>query len=43
MVFELEPNACKGKHRTNIGGTVIVRQDDVEELNVLPTEMRVAD
>lgn len=43
MVFELEPNACKGKHRTNIGGTVIVREDDVEELNVLPTEMRVAD
>ena len=27
MVFELEPNACKGKQRTNIGGTVIVRQD----------------
>lgn len=43
MVFELEPNACRGRHRTNIGGTVIVRQNDVEELNVLPTEMRVAD
>lgn len=43
MIFELEPNACKGKHRTNIGGTVIVRQDGVEELNVLPTEMRVAE
>ena len=43
MVFELEPNACKGKQRTNIGGTVIVRQDGVEELNVLPTEMRVAE
>jgi len=43
MVFELEPNACKGKQRTNIGGTVIVRQDGVEELNILPTEMRVAE
>lgn len=43
MVFELEPNACKGKHRTNIGGTVIVHEDGVEELNNLATEMRVAD
>lgn len=43
MVFELEPNACQGKHRTNIGGTVIVHEDGVEELNKLATEMRVAD
>lgn len=43
MVFEFEPNACRGRHRTNIGGTVIVHEDRVEELNVLPTEMRVAD
>ncbi len=42
MVFEFEPNACRGKHRTNIGGTVIVHEDHVEELNVLPTEMRIA-
>lgn len=41
MLFELEPNACKGKHRVNIGGTVIIREDGVEELNKLPTEMRV--
>ena len=43
MVFELEPNACRGKHRTNIGGTVIVHENRVEELNGLPTEMRVAE
>jgi Xaa-Pro dipeptidase len=42
MVFELEPNACRGKHRTNIGGSVIVHEDRVEELNTLPTEMRTA-
>lgn len=41
MVFEVEPNACKRNHRTNIGGTIIVREDGVEELNVLPTEMRI--
>jgi Xaa-Pro dipeptidase len=41
MVFELEPNACLGKHRVNIGGTVLVTEGGVEELNKLPTEMRV--
>ena len=43
MVFELEPNACSGKHRINIGGTVLITEDGVEELNKLPTEMRVVD
>ena len=42
MAFELEPNACRGKHRVNIGGTVIVQQDRVEELNPLAAEMRIA-
>ncbi|MBI4318313.1 MAG: aminopeptidase P family protein [Chloroflexi bacterium] len=41
MVFELEPNACLGKHRINIGGTVIVTEDGVEELNKVSAEMRV--
>lgn len=41
MVFELEPNACSGKHRVNIGGTVVVTEEGAEELNQLPTEMRV--
>jgi Xaa-Pro aminopeptidase len=41
MVFELEPNACRGKQRVNIGGTVIVSEKGAEELNRLPTEMRI--
>lgn len=41
MLFELEPNACKGKHRVNIGGTVVVTEDGAKELNKLPTEMWV--
>ncbi len=41
MVFELEPNVCRGRHRINIGGTVIVTKDGVEELNKLPTQMWV--
>jgi Xaa-Pro aminopeptidase len=40
-VWELEPNACLGKHRINIGGTVIVRTEKVESLNVLPTTMQI--
>ena len=42
-VFELGPNACLGKRRVNIGGTVLITEDGVEELNKLPTEMRVVD
>ena len=41
MVFELEPNACRGKHRVNVGGTVVVTADGAEELNKLATEMRI--
>lgn len=40
-VWELEPNACLGKHRINIGGTVVVTEEGAVALNVLPTEMRV--
>jgi Xaa-Pro aminopeptidase len=40
-VWELEPNACLGKHRVNIGGTVIVTHEGTVSLNRLPTEMRV--
>ena len=39
MVFELEPNAQRGKHRVNIGGTVVVTESGVKELNALPTHM----
>jgi len=41
MVLEFEPNACKKKHRVNIGGTVIVTENGPEELNTLPKEMRI--
>jgi Xaa-Pro aminopeptidase len=37
MVFALEPNACIGSHRVNIGGTVIVTATGCEELNHIPT------
>lgn len=40
-VWELEPNACIGKHRVNIGGTVIVTEEGAVGLNVLSTEMRI--
>jgi len=41
MVFELEPNACRGKHRVITGGTVVVTDDGAEELNKLATGMHV--
>ena len=37
MVFALEPNACIGTHRVNIGGTVVVTATGCEELNHIPT------
>ncbi len=37
MVLAFEPNACIGKHRVNIGGTVIVTATGCEELNHIPT------
>ncbi len=41
MVFELEPNACRGKCRVNIGGTVVIGEAGADEMNVLSTRMRV--
>ncbi len=43
MVFELEPNAHRGNHRVNIGGTVVVTETGAEELNHLPTRMHIVD
>jgi len=40
-VWELEPNACLGKNRVNIGGTVIVGEEGAIALNTLSTEMRI--
>ena len=39
MVFAFEPNACIGRHRVNIGGTVIVTATGCEELNQIPTSV----
>ena len=44
MVFELEPNAGKGKNRVNIGGTVIINEKGAaEELNKITLRMNVKD
>jgi Xaa-Pro aminopeptidase len=40
-IWELEPNACLGKHKVNIGGTVIATEGRAVELNRLSTEMRI--
>jgi Xaa-Pro dipeptidase len=39
MVLELEPNACIGMQRVNIGAGVLVTSGGCEELNVLATRM----
>jgi Xaa-Pro aminopeptidase len=39
MVLELEPNACIGMQRVNIGGGVLVTEGGCEELNVLATRV----
>jgi Xaa-Pro aminopeptidase len=36
MALELEPNACLGTHRVNIGAGVLVTATGAEELNELP-------
>ena len=41
MVFALEPNACDGQLRVNIGGSVLVTDRGVEELNTLANELHV--
>lgn len=39
MVFAFEPNACRDRHRVNIGGTVVVTETGCEELNKIPTRV----
>jgi Xaa-Pro aminopeptidase len=39
MVLELEPNACIGMQRVNLGGGVLVTSSGCEELNVLATRV----
>ena len=43
MSLELEPNACLGTKRVNIGGAVVVTDTGHEELNVLPTKVHHID
>jgi Xaa-Pro aminopeptidase len=43
MIFEVQPNICRDHRRVNIGGTVIVTEDGVEELNKPASEMRVVE
>ncbi|MGA2392806.1 MAG: M24 family metallopeptidase [Candidatus Lustribacter sp.] len=40
MTLELEPNACVGMQRVNIGGVVLVTATGAEEYNDVPTRMR---
>lgn len=40
MTLELEPNACLGPCRVNIGAAVVVTDTGREELNTLPTRVR---
>lgn len=39
MLFSFEPNACIGRERVNIGGTVVVGANGPEELNSLPNHL----
>lgn len=41
MSFALEPNACLGRRRMNLGGSVLVGAQGAEELNRLPNRMHV--
>jgi len=43
VVFELEPNACRGIQKVNVGGTVLITKDGCEEPNRIASEMREAD
>jgi Xaa-Pro aminopeptidase len=42
MCLEVEPNACLGMRRINIGGGVVVTADGARELNDLPTRVHHA-
>lgn len=43
MLFAFEPNACRGRTRVNIGGTVAVGASGPVELNSLPLRMHVVE
>lgn len=39
MIFAVQPNCVIGRRRVNIGGTVVLTTDGVEELNDIPNRM----
>ena len=39
MGLEIEPNACLGNRRVNVGGAVVVTETGREELNILATRV----
>ena len=39
MVFAFEPNCVIGRHRVNLGGTVVLTDDGCRELNRLPNHL----
>ncbi|MDD5189740.1 MAG: M24 family metallopeptidase [Dehalococcoidales bacterium] len=41
LILELEPNAVRDNQRVNLGGTVIVTETGVEELNHLSTRLNI--
>ncbi len=41
LILELEPNAVRDNQRVNLGGTVIVTETGVEELNRLSTRLNI--
>ncbi len=43
LMLELEPNAVRDNQRVNLGGTVLVTENGVEELNSLSTHLYIKD
>lgn len=43
MLIEVQPCACRGLNHVNIGGTVLITENGVEELNKVATEMHIVD
>jgi len=43
LILELEPNAVRDNQRVNLGGTVVVTETGVEELNHLSTRLNIKD
>lgn len=39
MIFAVQPNCVFGRRRTNIGGTVVLTANGVEELNTIPNRL----